>query len=921
MATKVKLIADGVITPDQITLTTASTGTNTTAPATTAFVQQEITALVDSSPAALNTLNELAAALGDDPNFATTVNTNIATKLPLAGGTLTGSLAITTASTADTVTLTRGTTGHNNMLKFKTGSSDKWIVGQRNDNTDHFRFYSYGTSNDVVSILTNGNVGIGTTSPTGKLTIANPTAYAPNTVTAANSYIQLGSTDYGSGGSSSNDGKFMIGFGYTDGTTNTHSPAYIGYEETSTSGDTKGELTFYTRDVITDTAPTERMRIDSSGNVGIGTNTPDKKLEIFGSGSEDGILVKNDTNTNYRGYYISSVESDNTAYGKFHMDVNSGELNITSGYTDWGGFITLDTNGTQRMYINTNGEVSMGWASGGGPGGGLLQVNGQGMFTGGGAGYVQGSILLRSSDNDETPGYRGQGVFTWNAGHQVSWYMGTPYTNGDLFTINRKSSETSFTQESSYIGHANTNNYFTIRNDGNVGIGNNITNPAYPLHVYNTAGSSGAIMARFERSDSSSSWIQIKGNSTNSFQIGSTPAGIEFYDDESSTYVAKINNNTNKHNLQKWCYALFDPNHNNSNSALEEKGATAAAVYKLYNAVINPGTYSNTGLYYVGIGRENSDVGYVEFKTEVVECRSMEVSFDVGNSADATTRYARLYYSYDGKTYTQVASTSYTAGGGTATYNLNLTSVLHSGDGDYSGSIYWRCSLEDAASSHSTLIGWNSFSFKAFAESMTFDGRYQRGMYGSGTSLISNTGAANEVNYINNQLPYAHQFTLTSTAASAAVGSNTAFASFSSTGMSYLNQELFNIVTGTYSGIRVLAEGTIHYSINQDIITAGATGYAAMTVYRYSSSGGASIVTGYHLITNTNGEWDMITGSGVFDVQPGDIIRIRFNANDITSMDSGSWSYYNFMFLPVTTSGKGNAGGNSNFPWVGSQFS
>src|SRR5210317_2283160 len=92
MATKVKLIADGVITPDQITLTTASTGTNTTAPATTAFVQQEISALVDSSPEALNTLNELAAALGDDENFSTTVTDSIATKAPLASPTFTGTL-------------------------------------------------------------------------------------------------------------------------------------------------------------------------------------------------------------------------------------------------------------------------------------------------------------------------------------------------------------------------------------------------------------------------------------------------------------------------------------------------------------------------------------------------------------------------------------------------------------------------------------------------------------------------------------------------------------------------------------------------------------------------------------------------------------------------------------------------------------
>src|SRR6056300_1468348 len=101
MATKVKLIADGVITPDQITLTTASTGTNTTAPATTAFVQQEISALVDSSPEALNTLNELAAALGDDANFSTTVTNSIATKLPLAGGTMTGTIAGFTSTGID----------------------------------------------------------------------------------------------------------------------------------------------------------------------------------------------------------------------------------------------------------------------------------------------------------------------------------------------------------------------------------------------------------------------------------------------------------------------------------------------------------------------------------------------------------------------------------------------------------------------------------------------------------------------------------------------------------------------------------------------------------------------------------------------------------------------------------------------------
>ena len=48
--------------------------------------------LVDSAPTTLDTLNELAAALGDDPNFATTVTNSLATKLPLAGGTMSGDI-------------------------------------------------------------------------------------------------------------------------------------------------------------------------------------------------------------------------------------------------------------------------------------------------------------------------------------------------------------------------------------------------------------------------------------------------------------------------------------------------------------------------------------------------------------------------------------------------------------------------------------------------------------------------------------------------------------------------------------------------------------------------------------------------------------------------------------------------------------
>jgi len=62
--------------------------------ATETYVDTAVQAVIDSAPAALDTLNELAAALGDDANFAGTMTTSLAGKLALAGGTMTGDIAM-----------------------------------------------------------------------------------------------------------------------------------------------------------------------------------------------------------------------------------------------------------------------------------------------------------------------------------------------------------------------------------------------------------------------------------------------------------------------------------------------------------------------------------------------------------------------------------------------------------------------------------------------------------------------------------------------------------------------------------------------------------------------------------------------------------------------------------------------------------
>lgn len=83
---------------------TAAGGTNTTQLATTEFVRGEIANLVASSPSTLDTLDELANALGDDPNFATTVTNSLATKAPLASPALTGTPTAPTAATGTNTT-------------------------------------------------------------------------------------------------------------------------------------------------------------------------------------------------------------------------------------------------------------------------------------------------------------------------------------------------------------------------------------------------------------------------------------------------------------------------------------------------------------------------------------------------------------------------------------------------------------------------------------------------------------------------------------------------------------------------------------------------------------------------------------------------------------------------------------------------
>ena len=142
--------SSGVLT-DGVTATTQLASDNSTKVATTAYTDTAISNLVDSSPSTLNTLNELASALGDDPNFATTVTNSIATKLPLAGGTLTGNLEISNLNPKISLTDTNNDSDFALILNqgiFR-------IRDLTNSSTDRFTIDSSGTIN------VSGNLDIG----------------------------------------------------------------------------------------------------------------------------------------------------------------------------------------------------------------------------------------------------------------------------------------------------------------------------------------------------------------------------------------------------------------------------------------------------------------------------------------------------------------------------------------------------------------------------------------------------------------------------------------------------------------------------------------------------------------------------------------------------------------------------------------
>ncbi len=171
----------------------------------------------------------------------------------------------------------------------------------------------------AITIDSSERVGIGTTSPSYKLEVvgqAQTDTLLVDTVGGVNSGFLGGRSDWTGG---STDNSFAIG-------------SY------------QSNMCFFTNN-----NSTERMRIDSSGKVGIGTTGPNQLLTL---GSDSGSATIG-----------LDFETTTVSRGSILYNAGAGEMAFTSGYSGYGGYMTFDCNGAERMRIDSNGRVGIGTGS------------------------------------------------------------------------------------------------------------------------------------------------------------------------------------------------------------------------------------------------------------------------------------------------------------------------------------------------------------------------------------------------------------------------------------------------------------------------------------------------------------------------------------------------------------------------------
>ena len=418
-----------------VTGTTAAASDNSTKIATTAYVTTALANLVDSAPGTLNTLNELAAALGDDASFSTTVTNSIAAKAALAGATFSGDISAPNIKATSEFQIFAGGTDIGAI--FNSGGA----LTIQGTSTRDVSIGSDSNTNAIFIEGSDGNVGIGTNSP--------GSYFSKNLVVAADSDSTGGITIVNG---AVNGNNYLA---FADGTSG--AAAYAGY--VAYGHGSSGENLFFGAGGST------KMILDSNGNVGIGA-----AADTTGFGGTFKYLgVNGGTGMGIFNGQTSSVTANQEAAAFF------GSTTGSSGYKLLGGMQVINEVSSSS---NAEGAVRFFTASGGSIFE-RMRINrfGDPIFTGGSSATLEvraptdnAFISLYGGYNDS--GAEEAGIIMFQ-NTTAKWQIAN--TTANQFRIyNYAQTQSAFTISSGGIAslgnasHADDVLYLTRSNDGNI---------------------------------------------------------------------------------------------------------------------------------------------------------------------------------------------------------------------------------------------------------------------------------------------------------------------------------------------------------------------------------------------------------------------------------------------------------------------
>ena len=436
------------------------------------------------------------------------------------------------------------------QLSFQNNTSTKWTIGNDGGDSDKFKIETGGGAfgaSPLVCILSGGNFGIGTNAPAVKLHVLGSTAKIERTGDAPTLQLYNNASNPADGAALG-----YVSFMGTDndGTANQTYANIGGHCETNTDTNVTGYLTFNT--TRAGTAVTEQMRIISGtaqmrGQLGLGC-TPHQyaKLHTRTDGTDNELRIeayRNDVGqTSVRGYFSRGsaaspviVQDNDTIFelqgwagdGTDHHRVAEIDFQVdgTPGNNDMPGRLVFSTTAdgasapTERMRILSDGKVGIGTNA---PNA-RLEVEDGGTAS---------SVILKVTADDQSPYALMVGNDTYS----------TTDTDGIGMWINNAGQgklHARGTGSQLILGAAGTN-YVYLLSDGKVGIGTNA--PTKFLHVRAPASSTGGVIALLQSHDTANGWLQIQGSAGNSWEIGATDSGFQFYDDETAAYKVTIKN-------------------------------------------------------------------------------------------------------------------------------------------------------------------------------------------------------------------------------------------------------------------------------------------------------------------------------------------------------------------------------------------